>query len=469
MNHDDIYIEHEHTPVRAASHKYKRCLEEKNNKEECEMEAIQTYESYDRNKELFDNCMENAFTDKEEEKCNKDFNKEGLYKKEVSLWEFDDNKKKIKCMDEYVKQLNVSDEEKKKVEECINQSKNNDSKFNLEEGKCLENDYYRQGKVECNKEIQKKKNIFNFDNFIPEINFLQLLKKFLKYIFKILNPFYLLFLLFSVFAFLFLGSLLLIIIVKIIVFMLSFFRFYIQPVSVIINVLNMTISLPKKCLVLNAKIFMALFVACFIFYCIKKIVDAIPFPAGPVAREICKKIGIFPSNSKIVFNFFDNALLKCHQKMKPELCYPHSFWVFIENWLVRTIKDVYFPYDDNMSEYAIRKKINFLRDNDISENEKFNKLFFQDIIKSKMDKFVKEGFENEKEKQIKPNLPKPKKPIIEEYLDFGNLDFSGFIEKNINLKELQGLQNNFDNIKSDFGMNLSNINSEFKDIKNIQQ
>ena len=60
-------------------------------------------------------------------------------------------------MDEYVKQLNVSDEEKKKVEECINQSKNNDSKFNLEEGKCLENDYYRQGKVECNKEIQKKK------------------------------------------------------------------------------------------------------------------------------------------------------------------------------------------------------------------------------------------------------------------------------------------------------------------------
>ena len=113
------------------------------------------------------------------------------------------------------------------------------------------------------------------------------------------------------------------------------------------------------------------------------------------------------------------------------------------------------------------KKINFLRDNDISENEKFNKLFFQDIIKSKMDKYVKEGFENEK--QIKPNLPKPKKPIIEEYLDFGNLDFSGFIEKNINLKELQGLQNNFDNIKSDFGMNLSNINSEFKDIKNIQQ
>jgi hypothetical protein len=83
-----------------------------------------------------------------------------------------------------------------------------------------------------------------------------------------------------------------------------------------------------------------------------------------------------------------------------------------------------------------------------------------------MDKYVKEGFENKKEneKQIKP-----KKPIIEEYLDFGNLDFSGFIEKNINLKELQGLQNNFDNIKSDFGMNLSNINSEFKDIKNIQQ
>lgn len=86
-----------------------------------------------------------------------------------------------------------------------------------------------------------------------------------------------------------------------------------------------------------------------------------------------------------------------------------------------------------------------------------------------MDKFVKEGFENEKEKQIKPNLPKIKKPIIEEYLNFGDLDFTGFIEKNINLKELEGLQNNFDNIKLDFGMNLSNINSEFKDIKNIQQ
>jgi hypothetical protein len=467
MNHDDIYIEHEHTPVRAASHKYKKCLEEKNNKEECQFKAIQTYESYDRNKEFFDDCMENAFTDKEEENCNKEFNKDGLYKKEVSLWEFDDNNKKIKCMEEYVKKLNVSDEEKKKVEECINESKNNDNNFQLENGKCLENDYYRQGKFECNKEIQKKKNIFNFDNFIPEINVLQLLKKFLKYIFKILNPFYLLFLLFSLFAFLFIGSLLTLVSVKIINVIGKIFFGWAEEFDFIISILNKIFVLTKTFFIPNAQIFAALFIACFIFYCIKKIIDAIPFPFGPVAREICKKIGIFPSNSKIVFNFFDNALLKCHQKIKPELCYPHSFWVFIEGWLVRTIKDVYFPYDDNMSEYSIRKKINSIRDNDISDNEMFNKLFFQDIIKSKMDKFVKEGFENDK--QIEPKLRKSKKPIIEEYLNFDNLNFNGFIEKHINLKELEGLQNNFDNIKSDFGMNLSNINSEFKDIKNIQQ
>lgn len=472
IDHDDTYPHgHHHTPAKLASHEYQECMHKKKNEKECKEQSIKVYENNISAEQKYNDCRSKAKSGLDKRLCERTFNKDNKYSY-TSAYSAYTTAALQYCMKEEIEK-NI----KKNCGKCEEKSKKSDSSV-------AEDMYYRtciRNKESCEKKYDNaKKCIDDLKKGEPEteeclqdvrfnslygqcyehkgFNIGEFIIRILSYLLGPITkgPFYFVYFMFIVMTVIFFGGIFFAFIWMLVLFMYTVLGNNARrafPGIVIFELINQYYQRIHPIVLQISGILWAFFFGiCILLYFFKKTFGWWP------ASWVWKAIGIFPDNSKVVFNWFDR-MFGCAKKSgrKAFYCHNNNMWILMEDWMVEFAQNT---LRIDKSEVELRNAINAFKDlgdEDIKVAYSMKKMAeeFKSKSKDKGQKIVSEQTANiteeftvfnEKNKYIEENF------VLDKGFDMSELDkvtnnFNNF--KNVINEVKKNTNNNYDNLASD--------------------
>ena len=453
MDHDDTYPhDHHHTPAKLASHEYQECMHKKNNEKECREKSLQVYEDNISAEQKFKDCMGKAKTGLDKRLCERTFNKDNKYTYTSAYGAYKTAELQY-CMKEEIEK-NIKNncgscEEKSKKSEssiaedmyyktCIRNKENCEKKYDKAK-ECIDN--LKKGEPETEECLQDTRYNALYGPCYEHkgFNIVEFLISILSYLLGPITkgPFYFVYFMFIVMTVIFFGGIFFAILWMIVLFMYTILGNNARrafPGIVIFELINQYYQrLHPVVLQISGILWAFFFGICILLYFFKKTFGWWP------ASWVWKAIGIFPDNSKVVFDWFDR-MFGCTKKSgrKSFYCHNNNMWLLMEDWMVEFAQKV---LRIDKSEVEIRNAINAFRD-----------LGDDDIKVAYSMKKMAEESKKRSENKGKNMVNEQTNIITEEFTVIDNkkksyIEENFILDKGFDMNELDKLTNNFDSFK----------------------